>query len=136
MQNDIANAQPDLTWLKNHARGCQEAILSGFKIIKETHGHIYENKKKFYEDWDRYKVKYEKIKGLISKLKEDCFVLQVPGKFPSAYIGCINELNRRKLYNYAVMDIAERLQRTFKAERKKRQSFNNKNERYLPVSIR
>jgi hypothetical protein len=59
----------------------------------------------------------------------------VPGKFPSAYIGCINELNRRKLYNYAVMDIAERLQRTLKAERKKRQSFNKKNERYLPASI-
>jgi hypothetical protein len=44
VQNNVANAKPDLTWLKNHARECQELILIGFKTIKDTHDHIYENK--------------------------------------------------------------------------------------------
>ena len=44
VQNEVANAQSDLTWLKNQAGDYQELILSGFKTIKETHDHIYENK--------------------------------------------------------------------------------------------
>ena len=109
--------------------------MGGFKQIKNTHGQIYKNKKKFYEDWNQYKIKYEKLKGLISELKESSFVLQVPGKFPSVFYGCIEELIRRKLFNNVIMDVAERLQKTCKAERKKRQSFNKENKRYLPVSI-
>lgn len=59
----------------------------------------------------------------------------MPGKFPTAYISCMKELLRRKQYNQAALEIAKRLQRTFKAERKTRQGFNERFERYLPVSI-